>query len=211
MAEGEVMGYSVAIQVDEKELRVKALDFMMKRFRQWKELAPECVNSHNIRGPCLGGELAYEGSPLRIGFDYSSGLGDVERHYLWCVIHWMALTFGSKRRFSGFAARKPYYIYDGDERTAILVGDDWKNRPESMKNEKEVQPDGWHPWMYSDVKGLTGVVLRMCQKRAWGIRLDKAEKIIRAELARLTEEWQKENGNGQAALHHRDPDVCVGE
>lgn len=204
------MGYSVAVQINDKELRAKALAFMQKNFRNWEELVPDWGKTYSVRGPCLGGDLSYEGSPLRIGFDYSC-MGDIERHYIWCILYWMALTFGSKRKVKGSDVSLPYYVYDGSEYTAVLVGENWKNRPESMKNEKEAQPDGWHPWMYSDFPGLWGIALRMFQKRAWGMNFSKAERIMRAELARLTAEWQKENDNGQAALHHRDPDVRVGK
>jgi hypothetical protein len=188
------MGYSVAVQVNNKELRAKALAFMQKNFKQFDALVPNWGNPCAVRGPLGGEDLSYESKTSRIGFDYSC-LGDIDRHYVWCILYWMALTFGSKRRFKGFGP-VPFYVYDGHEPIAVLVGEDWKNRPEFMKPAKETQLDGWHPWMYSDIKGMAGIALRMFQKRAWGIPLGKAEKVIRAELARLTVEWNKENGNG---------------
>ena len=184
------MGYSIAVQVNSSKLRMKAITFMQKQFVQWSAMTGE--GAAHIRGPELGGDLSYESNRSRIGFDFSSGIGDLERQYIWCLVNWMALTFGSKSKLKGSSNVLPYYIYDGHDHIAVLVGDDWKSRPASMKNEKEAAPDGWYPWPYSDTPGLVGVTIRFCQNRSFGMRLKKAEKIIRTELARLTAEWQKE-------------------
>ncbi len=184
------MGYSVTVQVSGKAKREKALAFMQKQFRRWAALHKDFTESHSMRGPHPGPELSYDRMVTRIGFDYSC-LPDLERHYIWCILNWMALTFGDKRKFPGTTVKGSFYIYDGYEVCPVLSGDDWKNRPESLKGEQERQPDGWYAWPFSDdpvrFKHWLAIV------KDYGVTPESCEKAIRAELARLTEEWKKVN------------------
>jgi len=202
------MGYSVTVQVSDKKLRAKALAFMQKQFRRWVELHKDFMESNSLRGPLSGPDLSYDRKVTRIGFDYSC-LPDLERHYVWCILNWMALTFGDRCKFHGSKDKYPFYIYDGNERSPVLAGDDWENCPESVRDgERERQPDGWFNWLYADnprqYKHWLAII------KDYGVSVESCEKAIRKELVRLTNEWQKENDHGKTSVHHRYSDIRVG-
>jgi hypothetical protein len=140
-----------------------------------------------VRGPLGGKDLSYDRKPTSIGFDYSC-LNDPERQYIWCVIRWMALNFGDHFKFNGSSRMVPFYVYDGHEKTAVLVGKDWEEKKND--NARQTFPDGWADWMYKDSPNQWKCFSSL-MKKCYRIAPKDAEKIIRAELKRLFEEWQK--------------------
>ena len=139
------MSYSVSAPMRGKKLLDEMLTFMDEHYRHYYELFNEHCGKDEIDGPYsrgpLTGDLSYDHGKLNIGFDFNAC--DPERHYLFCIIAWMAIRSGKRRdigRFRDDALPKedldkcraagigkiPYYLYDGRDATPVCLKGQWE-------------------------------------------------------------------------------------
>jgi hypothetical protein len=172
------MGYSVTIQIEDRDLRKKVLLFMARQYRGWEFLSGEvgCGSVSNV----LGSKYISYGSKNHrsIGFNYSSP-DDFERQYLYCVVNWLAINFGKQWKPRNGDAAYPMYMYDGYKRVVLFVEGEMD---ESLYKGgfQRVREDGWCE-IFPYVRNFNEPSY-----------LEFVEKTIREELNRLSEEWKKE-------------------
>ena len=171
------MSYTVTVKISDKVKRNKVLIFMEKHHKTLKDLFPTEYSYDGPWFPQLAYDnLSYDGSKNKIGFDY--GPGFIERHYIYCLIKWMAIHCGDRKIFKveGKKLNLPYYRYDGLEDIAIFLKKEYKN----LKDETLTEMDGWtyEPEEYH--------ILKLIGRKNY-------KKIVKAHLAYLTEQWAVDN------------------
>lgn len=182
------MGYTNSIRISDKVLRQKALDFMRTNFRRWSTVVGE-QEQHRCGEWGVGRELSYDRSPKALGFDYSCIL-DPERQYMQCVLNWMARTFGDRKFIKDVAKVCPFTVYDGSESWPVLTAAEGGKKGIGCG---PVESDGWFPWAYERMTGLMRFNWQMALRLEGG-KSKKHKALIRAELKRLAELWEKCNG-----------------
>lgn len=164
------MGYSIALRCRTKVLKQQMIAFMKKHYRNTEKLCDESVYS------ILTDDLSYDHAKTGLGFDYSP-CSDIEHHYIFTILKWMALKIGRKKHFKKYGT-VPYYVYDGIEVCPILIG---KGRM------------GWLPVNKLGFKSF-GSGFNEGQKKAREelneITIKEADKIIHNELKRLNTLWE---------------------
>lgn len=179
------MGYSISVRVKDKAAREKALAFMQREYREFSALADDKDGLSALRGP-ISGPLSYHRARNIIGFDYGP-VCDEERQYAYCLLYWLALTVGDRRKF-GRAGTLPYIVYDGHEKWGLVAGDGI--RPKDADPELcYCLPNGWHPWWFEGLPSFAGLAMRLLSF----LTADRAGEIIRDELDRLDAAWKREN------------------
>lgn len=108
------MGYSVAVPCRSYEIRDRMMDLLRVEYKTWPELIENPEASDFLRGP-LTDDLSYHHGRCFIGFDFNASGG--QRHYLFALIRWLALTIGRKTP----VAKCPYYVYDGHSVTPVCT------------------------------------------------------------------------------------------
>lgn len=106
------MGYSIAAPIKSQKLKDKMMKFLDENFRTFEKV----IGKESRYGNYPTDDLSYDDGKLRIGFNYS-GMGDIERNYIFGVCKWISLKVGRKKKIGERTV--PYYVYDGDEAIAI--------------------------------------------------------------------------------------------
>ena len=183
------MGYSIAVAARSKALRDEMLDFMSEHFREFSEVVGK-GESHDMV-PTM--HLGYDNGKCRIGFNYGP-LMPGEREYIFCVLKWMAIRIGKRRKLQVFEhsdvqGSVPYYVYDGKEAIPIPLASEYE-APAKLERE-------WDGWLLHDEHGwaTTHNASTRLSRRILSSALEKLEKTytkhIPGELKRLSELWEK--------------------
>ena len=174
------MGYDIATPFSNKDKQRRMLNFLKKEFRTLNELTESREYLYVSSKPETERELFM--SPKRlpiIGFHYNSSCSSIEREYAWNVCTWMAIQDGARTRTS--TGKRPYIFYDNEK--IVLVED---KESEKSEGRRVVDRIGFHPLSlkqkYVDYSGEFHI---MDAKE-----VDKANRVLRAELERLTELYQ---------------------
>lgn len=166
------MGYSIAAPIKSQKLKDKMMKFLDENFTTFEDL----VGYDGCWGNKPTDDLSYDDGKLRIGFNYS-GMGDVERSYIFAVCKWISLKIGRKKKIEGKTV--PYYVYDGDEAIAI---------PESLGPVEPLldclfeQPHKNHPTL-SPLE-VIALLVKINSK------YKKHMKLVKAEIERLEKLWE---------------------
>ncbi|MFA6234654.1 MAG: hypothetical protein WC824_10790 [Bacteroidota bacterium] len=175
--------------------------FLQKNLRSWSELTrgtefainPDFDPSKFLQ---RDGGLSYDHGKCRIGFNYHSLPPGGLNHYVWSLLRWIAVKVGRRRTFPAALSRKgsvPYTVYDGYEAWPVLPRPEWnlRNTPESH-HWNLVDSEGFQPedryWRDRGILSVVGGMAFVLDKAA-----DFYDKIIKAELTRLTKLWDQFN------------------
>lgn len=181
------MGYSCAIHCRNKDLQQKMLKFLKKNYRR-----PEEVLGLEGRADSSNpsDNLSYEDNKLCLGFDFCCMPEDVS-HYVWSVLVWMSFKVGRRRWFNKLNATVPFVVYDGGNDK----DDFW---PRLLKSEWEDKVPKAFQYCLVDDLGFSSIVGKIYTLRQKvGLRmligrgLKKQDKLVRDELFRLNELWEK--------------------
>jgi hypothetical protein len=74
------MGYSIATPIKSQKAKAKMKDFMEKNYRPTSILFGLDYDHGRF-----GDDLSYDDGKCRLGFDYSSGVHDTERTYIFLI------------------------------------------------------------------------------------------------------------------------------
>lgn len=161
------------------------LGFLEKEYRPFSEVTQNKSLKENDLYPTS--DLAYNGgyeSSHLIGFNYGAG-DDYFINYSYVLCYWMAINGGDKKDF-GLLKDKPYIIYDGVEEWVLCKEEE---KPKDI------------PFAVVDNNGFrinTEIKLMSSKKTSKLIfkneikKLEEQDKIINAELYRLTKAWNKQ-------------------
>lgn len=121
------MGYSVTTRARSKKLLLNMWNFMQEHYTLPSDLFNQYGNYSRLAVNIFEDEygLSYDSSKLAIGFDYNAC--EPERDYIYLVVKWMALKIGKTYKLRN-VGEVPYYVYDGCEKTPILVESSWKDK-----------------------------------------------------------------------------------
>lgn len=199
------MGYSATTPIKSKKTHARLLAFLQENLRPWHQLMPDDLGSRTPEADWtarLTDTFAYDDGTCRLGFNFSSS-GALRGHYGFSILRWMAVVAGRKRRLDGFDEAVPYYVYDGDTCTPVLVRSVWEGRVQDDAARELVDEDGWMPahrfWRPDPEDGQpdwdapVSEVIRSSKvllfDSIYGARYDRADEIIKAELSRLSKLW----------------------
>jgi hypothetical protein len=160
------MSYSISFTPKSKKARTQALEFAKKHFKPWSKLIG--LKDDYASELLEGKNLSYDHHKFRLGFNYGA-LDPPEREYIYTLLRFLAIRVG-KLISTPLGNKILYYIYDGEENTAIWESEHDKNGLAISNNR---------------VNELTLRFLR------YGY--PKSLDIIRKEVERLAEIWEREN------------------
>lgn len=179
------MGYTISIPVHSKS---KVLTFLEKEFRQASEIF-EKIGIDLTKGGWYDGANSY--APKRkdlVAINFSA-LFDEEEIYIRALAHWLAMKFGKTYEFDGNPMH--FYYHDKDRFPIPLTSDIGSDRFEYKDSWTWTLSDDGIP-MWDPIRVLTPLgkkpsfYLRMVYRKR---RINKVNKAIRAELARLNKVW----------------------
>lgn len=185
------MGYTIATPCKDQASKKKMLAFLRSEFRHWPKLIASKSNDKYYRGP-IGRDLSYDHGPCRIGFDHNSSGG--ERDYVFTICRWMALKVGRIDEFPTqvrpeLTGKFPVIVYDGDEATSPEDGEGaWPVILDSVKGIPEE-----YMWAVVDKFGIKQKINE--EEAKFYAKIDGYDgwEIIRKEMKRLNEAWEKFN------------------
>lgn len=148
------MSYSVAIRCSRKK-KEQMWKFLKDNYKEPSALFGETQAS------TLTDDLSYDDSEQAFGFDYQSWIGMTERHYVFCVVKWMALKIGRKKKFKRISTVEsiPYIVHDGNEFIPVLANSEWKTRVRDSYKWALVDDNGYRtirlsPRTIKDIKSI---------------------------------------------------------
>jgi len=165
------MGYSIAVHCKNKEIKKKMLSFMLKYYREPKEV----FNKRNNYS-------SFTATPyLSLGFHYNAGT--LERHYIYCVCYWMCIKVGKTKQIDG-VGNFPCYSYEGCE-DVLLVSKTQENLDILYNRDIgfDVVDDLGFCSIEEDKKEAMGILI--------GKVVDEVDNLIKNELKRLDGLWKK--------------------
>lgn len=191
------MGYYICVNV-QPDLYDKVLSFLEEHFRPSPEIFPWVTGNLTPMEPPRPGKLvcAYA-KDGELGFYYGASWEPEERLYAYGLIRWLALHAGRVARFNleqgiPLEIHAPYYCREG-ERVAVVNA-----------NEHPSCPSGWNnPWDLVDKNGFTPShgwapeeLEHALEQRTYMSdilrRNVQADRAIKVELSRLSQEWTSE-------------------
>ena len=212
------MGYSFHAPIRSTEDRDEMFAFLTEHYQPWYKLAEYEGEYQGVSEPMIDnmsyGEPDYDGAEgyPYIGFDFNTG-DDGERYWMYNLCFWMAQLIGQKRAWpkrTGLEKPVPYVVYDIiDDSNPDDVDYMW---PVLERSEFEGKLGGQLEWCLVD-NGYRGWV-SMCHRHYANFQkrrikkgeepytempefladqlpdAEKADAIIKAELARFTELWK---------------------
>ena len=168
------MGYSIAAPIRSYKQRDKMIALLDKKYRKWPELVGQPKENSYLRGPRID-DLSYHHGKCYIGYDYNAG--GAEREYGFCIVRYIAIKIG--RKCDGL----PYYIYDGDETTPLLVNGKHQTNGANVVDQWGV------PLQTKDSHKIKGIWERLYEMMVY--EEPHALDIIRDEIKRLDALWEK--------------------
>lgn len=178
------MGYSAAVRIRSRKLRDEMYEFLQNNYRKPSEVFKEL--GYDSSRLVTDGHMAYDEGKCSIGFNYSC-MGEAENQYVYCVLYWIALHAGKRRRFKKLGASVPYIVYDGYEAWPRLLRDEWKDKvPKDFEwclvdrhGFKTCRRYGLRSKVYESLAALLGRSLK------------EQDDMVLSELKRLSELWEK--------------------
>ena len=172
---------------------------------------------NELRGP-LGDDLSYvHGAKWYIGFDFGTSSGG-QGHWMKDVCRWMATKVGRLHQFGMIEGKVPYIVYDiPDDEEWETLDSIW---PVLERSEFDVTKDlesfvvdrgfrGWAQQVRESRAHIERTTMKRCNEKNWSpaqykvslaqrnkfwshqMRIAKrADKYIKAELARLDDLWE---------------------
>lgn len=183
------MGYSIAIRCRTEALRQKMYTFLEKNLKDTMAIFPKHYGKNGYVSYRLctpdgsDSRMSYDHAKSGLGFDYSC-MPDVERHYIYSVVRWMAIKIGRKRHFKDIGTQY-FYVYDGYDSWPIITnGTELKDYKWACTDELGYK----EPWL-SAPSATAKFLIKILGK--------SYSKTVKKELKRLDDLWQKEIDNVQ--------------
>ncbi len=180
------MGYSIAVWCKSKEAKDKMYSFMLKNYKEPKNLFNVKNNYSRFTD-----DLSYEHNKFALGFDYSAGI--IERYYIYCVCCWMAINVGKRKRVGN--KRIPYYVYDGCEKTLLILVRNVNIDTENYVK-KQVSFRFECPELGVDIVDRLGFFRiedrnREAMEKLIERSVDEVDNLVKNELIRLNDLWKE--------------------
>ena len=206
------MGYAIATPMMSQKAKAHMMTFWAKHFRPAHVIAPDHVRE-DYDSSCDGpsDDMIYDNGPSKIGFEYGAGSGDCCRHYMQCILTWMALRAGRTRRFQKLSKEIscPYYVYDGYQAIPVVDVEVWKPRLEQGASFNtgargaDPKPTLLKVGVFNITQGkrIIGVAsvdstgyrpYFLAHRPLWAEEFALFEPLVKTELVRLTEIWNGE-------------------
>lgn len=173
------MGYSICTVAKSKKLKDEMLAFMGRHYRPFWQVVGIGEITH-IRGPT--DDMSYCHGPLKLGVDYISGMGDLERKYSYALVYWMAIRIGRRTMKEGVELIS--FNYDDCPAESWPLVMEGTELPKDFPWTLAVDTDGWS-WSKHECK-LASLWAKLFTGKGNGM---KHFNMVRSELKRLSGRW----------------------
>lgn len=194
------MGYSISVHCRSAKARDEMMSFLKQHYRPWSKIRNLKDDGMDWTEWLMSGKLAYDYSPLNIGYNYSTQhcQEGMVGNYGYTILRWIALKVGQLKKFPEWDLHDkcPFTVYDGDEKWPVIV----KKENTVLYNERATQfltdEFGYRPLeQWSSANGCQSWPVRVILALSGQLKFEKlVNETSKEEVRRLDKLWEKRNG-----------------